>query len=71
MHESCILMHMRTTINIDEVILKKAAHLTGVREKTSLVHLGLQALISRESSKRLAQLGGTQKSLSAIPRRRG
>ena len=64
-------MHMRTTINIDDTILKKAAHLTGIREKTSLVHLGLKALISKESSKRLAQLGGSEKSLTSIPRRRG
>ena len=63
-------MHMRTTLNIDEQILKKASLLTGVKEKTSLVRLGLEALISLESSKRLAQLGGTEKELRNIPRRR-
>ena len=63
-------MHMRTTLNIDDHMLKKAAMLTGVKEKTSLVHLGLEALIARESSKRLAMLGGTEKDLKAIPRRR-
>ena len=63
-------MHMRTTLNIDEQILKKASLLTGVKEKTSLVRLGLEALISLESSKRLAQLGGTEKELQNIPRRR-
>ncbi len=51
-------------------MLKKAATLTGVKEKTSLIHLGLEALIARESSKRLAMLGGTEKELKAIPRRR-
>ncbi|MBW2613275.1 MAG: type II toxin-antitoxin system VapB family antitoxin, partial [Deltaproteobacteria bacterium] len=30
---------MRTTLNIDDKILKKASQLTGVREKTSLVRL--------------------------------
>jgi Arc/MetJ family transcription regulator len=61
---------MRTTLNIDDKILKKASQLTGVNEKTSLVRLGLEALIARESSKRLAKLGGTEKNLRSIPRRR-
>ena len=63
-------MHMRTTINIDDQILAKASLLTGIKEKTSLVRLGLEALIARESSKRLARLGGTEKELRSIPRRR-
>lgn len=63
-------MHMRTTINIDDQILEKASLLTGIKEKTSLVRLGLEALITLESSKRLAMLGGTEKSLSNVPRRR-
>jgi len=67
---SCILMHMRTTLNIDDDILKKASELTGVKEKTSLVRLGLEALIARENSRRLADLGGTEKDLRPIPRRR-
>ncbi|HLB12401.1 MAG TPA: type II toxin-antitoxin system VapB family antitoxin, partial [Dehalococcoidia bacterium] len=49
---------------------KKASELTGVKEKTALVRLGLQALIALESSKRLADLGGTEKNLRQIPRRR-
>ena len=63
-------MHMRTTLNIDDQILKKASLLTGIKEKTSLVKLGLEALIARESSKRLAMLGGTEQGLRDIPRRR-
>lgn len=63
-------MHMRTTLNIDESILNRASELTGIKEKTSLIRLGLQALIAQESSKRLAKLGGTEKSLRPIPRRR-
>ena len=61
---------MRTTLNIDDETLAKAARLTGVTEKTSLVHKGLEALIARESAKRLSALGGSQKSLRNIPRRR-
>jgi Arc/MetJ family transcription regulator len=61
---------MRTTLNIDDQILKRASKLTGVSEKTALVRLGLEALIARESAKRLAALGGTEKKLSKIPRRK-
>jgi len=70
MHISCIFIHMRTTLNIDDKILEKASLLTGVKEKTSLVRLGLEALIARESSKRLAKLGGTEINLRSTPRRR-
>ncbi len=61
---------MRTTLNIEDDLLNKAAELTGIKEKTSLVRLGLEALIARESAKRLAALGGTEKNLEMIPRRR-
>jgi len=70
MHPECILVHMRTTLNIDDETLKRAAELTGIKEKTSLVKLGLEALIARESSKRLAELGATEKDLRPVPRRR-
>jgi len=63
-------MHMRTTINIDSKLIEKASELTGIKEKTALVQRGLEALISIESSKRLAQLGGTEKSLRPVSRRR-
>jgi Arc/MetJ family transcription regulator len=61
---------MRTTLNIEDELLAKAAELTGIKEKTALVKLGLEALIARESAKRLAALGGTEKNLRMIPRRR-
>jgi Arc/MetJ family transcription regulator len=61
---------MRTTLNIESALLAKAAQLSGVKEKTALVRLGLEALISRESGKRLAELGGTEKRLKPIPRKR-
>jgi Arc/MetJ family transcription regulator len=61
---------MRTTLNIDNALLRRAADLIGVKEKTSLVRLGLEALIARESARRLADLGGTEKGLRPIPRRR-
>ncbi|MBK8871135.1 MAG: type II toxin-antitoxin system VapB family antitoxin [Elusimicrobia bacterium] len=61
---------MRTTLNIDDGILKEASRLTGVREKTSLVRLGLEALVALNSARRLAVLGGTEKRLVSVPRRR-
>jgi Arc/MetJ family transcription regulator len=62
---------MRTTLNIEDELLHMAARLTGIEEKTSLVRLGLEALIARESAMRLAKLGGTEKNLVRIRRRRG
>jgi len=70
MHPRCIYMHMRTTLNIDDETLKKATRLTGIKEKTALVQRGLEAIIAIESSKRLAKLGGTEKDLKPVPRRR-
>jgi Arc/MetJ family transcription regulator len=61
---------MRTTLNIEDKLIDKASKLTGIKEKTLLVKLGLEALIARESSKRLAKLGGTEKNLKMMPRRR-
>ena len=61
---------MRTTLNIEDKLLDKASKLTGIQKKTTLVKLGLEALIAIESSKRLAKLGGTEKKLEMIPRRR-
>jgi Arc/MetJ family transcription regulator len=62
-------MHMRTTLNIDDRLLEEATRLSGLKEKTAVVHRGLEALISRESGRRLAALGGSQKTLK-VPRRR-
>ena len=62
--------NMRTTINIDDDLIEKASSLTGIKEKTKLIKLGLKSLIALESAKRLAKLGGTEKELDAIPRRR-
>ena len=63
-------MHMRTTLILDDKLLSRAKELTGIAEKTALVHEGLKALIAREAGKRLAALGGTEPDLRPIPRRR-
>jgi Arc/MetJ family transcription regulator len=63
-------MHMRTTLIIDDQLLEKARQLSGLKEKTAIVHAGLEALITRESARRLAALGGSEPNLKATPRRR-
>lgn len=65
-----ILMHMRTTLILDDELIEKARDLTGVREKTALVHQGLRELIARASARRLAALGGSEPALRAPKRRR-
>lgn len=61
---------MRTTINLDDELVSKAQQLTGRTEKSVLVRLGLEALIARESGRRLALLGGTDPAAAAAPRHR-
>jgi Arc/MetJ family transcription regulator len=61
---------MRTTLNLDEALLEEAHRLTGMRERTALIHEGLRALIERESARRLARLGGSEPDLRPTPRRR-
>ena len=60
---------MRTTLNLDEELLARAHELTGIRERTMLLHEGLRLLIQREAARRLARLGGTMPAL-VTPRRR-
>ena len=70
MHNMCILIHMRTTLNIDDELLAKAKRLSGLKEKTAIVRAGLEALVAIESARRLAALGGTEKDLRGVRRRR-
>ena len=60
---------MRTTLNIDDALLTRAQQLTGLSGKAELVREGLQALIERESARRLARLGGSEPQLKPVSRR--
>ncbi|MGH7789815.1 MAG: type II toxin-antitoxin system VapB family antitoxin [Candidatus Binatia bacterium] len=62
---------MRTTLNIDDDLVERARDLSGITEKTALIHAGLEALIARASARRLAALGGSEPALRSAPRRRG
>ncbi len=64
------MMHMRTTIILDETLVEKAKRLTGLSEKTAVVHAGLRALIAQHSAERLAAMGGSDKRARAPRRRR-
>jgi Arc/MetJ family transcription regulator len=70
MHRSGMLMHMRTTLILDDELVEKAKELSGLGEKTAVVHAGLEALIARESARRLAALGGSEPHLLPARRRR-
>jgi hypothetical protein len=61
---------VRTTLNLDPKLLERAARLTGVVQKTALIHLGLEALVQRESARRLARLAGSMPALRPVRRRR-
>jgi len=61
---------MRTTVNIDDELLLEAQQLTGIEERATLLKEGLKALIRKESARRLARLGGTEKDLKPVHRRR-
>lgn len=61
---------MRTTIIIKDATLERAAALTGIKEKTALVHAALEALIEKKARERLAALGGSEPKFSSGRRRR-
>jgi Arc/MetJ family transcription regulator len=61
---------MRTTLALDDDLVRLAQEFTGVTEKTALVREALKSLIERESARRLAALGGTMPEVKDIPRRR-
>jgi hypothetical protein len=61
---------MRTTVALDDDLVRIAQEFTGIAEKTALLREALKALIERESARRLASLGGTMPRLKKIPRRR-
>lgn len=63
-------MHMRTTLNLDDELMAEAMALSGIDEKTQVLHEALRSLIAREAGRRLARLGGTYPKASAGPRRR-
>lgn len=66
----CTFVCMRTTLNLDDALLREAMRATGLREKTAVVHAGLEALLARERARRLVALGGAMPGFRAGRRRR-
>jgi len=61
---------MRTTLILDDELIEEARKLTGIQEKTALIHRGLRTLVAQESARILAKMGGSAPRLRMIPRRR-
>lgn len=61
---------MRTTLDLNEDLINQARKLTNINEKTALIHEALKALIARAAQKELAEMGGSQKKMKTIPRRK-
>jgi Arc/MetJ family transcription regulator len=61
---------MRTTINLDDELVAKAAKYTGISERSALLRRALETLIHVEAGRRLAALGGSDPTAKAAPRRR-
>ena len=61
---------MRTTLILKDDLVKKASELSGIQEKTALIHKGLELLIQDGAAKRLAALGGSDKEANVAKRRK-
>ena len=61
---------VRTTVTLEDDLIRKAQAYTGVKEKSALIRQALTQLVQREAARRLAALGGTMPELQRIPRRR-
>ena len=61
---------MRTTLDLDSKLYAEAAKITGLKEKTAVIHAGLKLIVEREAARQLIALGGTMPDAWAAPRRR-
>ena len=61
---------VRTTVVLDDALVARAEHYTGLTERTALLREALTALVEREAARRMARLGGSQPNLKPIPRRK-
>ena len=65
-----IIVHMKKTLNIDQVLLEEAKEACGASTDTETVRLGLEALVRRAANERLKALGGSEPDAQDVPRRR-
>ena len=50
---------IRTTVTLEDDLIRKAQAYTGVKEKSALIREALTQLVQREAARRLAALGGS------------
>jgi Arc/MetJ family transcription regulator len=58
---------MRANLNLDDRLVNRARLLSGIDQTGELVRAALEALVARESARRLAALGGSQPGLQCPP----
>lgn len=61
---------MRTTLDLDEELVRKALTETGARSKTEVIEMGLRSLLEREARRRLKDLFGSGLDIGEARRRR-
>jgi len=61
---------MRTTVTIDDDLLRAAMEDTGITDRSQLLNDALRSLIAEYAGRALIELGGTMPELEDIPRRR-
>ena len=61
---------MRTTLNLDEHLVRQALRESGAKSKTEVIEMGLKLILEREARRRLKALSGKLPGLEAVPRRR-
>lgn len=61
---------MRTTVTVDDELLKDALEFSGIKEKSAVINEALRWFVAREAGKRLAKLGGSAPDIEAPPRHR-
>jgi len=61
---------MRTTLNLKDDLFREAAKITGIQEKTKLIHLALENLLQKKAAEKLAALHGYFRGAKAAPRKK-
>ncbi len=61
---------MKTTVNIDDDLMRDAMKATGASTKTEAIEMGLREIIAARRRKDLANLFGKEKNLTLSRRRR-
>lgn len=61
---------MKTTMNLDDALVREAMAIHRGKTKTAVVELGLQELINTDRRRRLAEAFGSQPDLRTVARRR-